>query len=277
MLAPFSASRLKINRATQHTQELQREITVFFERNPFKLVVYEVEDRRSSYELVSWNVRLSRLLPVEVSAIIGDIVHNARVALDVLACDLVALAGHSTKGVYFPFCESADELVGMIKRRNVHRASKEAVKLFHSMEPYRGGNVKLRLIHDMDIRDKHSAIIVALGAAGTEILKDIPDIAEDAMKSFSSAILGDNQMLVMMPKAWSPPVGTELPLKFGVIFGQFYQKGCPLQGNEVVTTLHGLVQEVKSVIEAFAALYPEDVLFEEAAPEQRVMMHYPGR
>jgi hypothetical protein len=63
--------------------------------------------------------------------------------------------------VYFPFCESKEDLPEMIKRRSFHKAGEAAVALLHEFAPYRGGNIALRAIHDLDIQDKHTSIIVA--------------------------------------------------------------------------------------------------------------------
>jgi hypothetical protein len=48
----------------------------------------------------------------------------------------------------------------MIKRRGFDKAGAAAVKLMTELQPYRGGNVALRAIHDLNIRDKHKMLIV---------------------------------------------------------------------------------------------------------------------
>jgi hypothetical protein len=45
-----------------------------------------------------------------MGAIVGDIIHNLRAALDLAACDLVRIRGGNDNGVYFPFCNEPDEL-----------------------------------------------------------------------------------------------------------------------------------------------------------------------
>ena len=93
--------------------------------------------------------------PEELSAIFGDIVHNLRTALDLAASACVRANGKSDKGVFFPFCKEASELDAMIKRRNIDRAHPDVVSYIRSLAPYKGGNIALRAIHDLDVRDKH--------------------------------------------------------------------------------------------------------------------------
>jgi hypothetical protein len=62
-------------------------------------------------------------------------------------------------GFWFESRESADKLDDMIRRRHFDRAGTDAVALLRSLKPYHNGNAALRVIHDLDIRDKHQALI----------------------------------------------------------------------------------------------------------------------
>jgi hypothetical protein len=105
-------------------------------------------------------------VPNELGAIVGDVIHNLRAALDLTAAEVVRSAGGDDKKVSFPFCESEEDLDGMIQRRNFDQAGEEAVALLRTLKPYREGNLALRVIHDINIHDKHRALIpTAMGAA----------------------------------------------------------------------------------------------------------------
>jgi hypothetical protein len=144
---PFSASAIKIRRAQTHLAELELEIAKFIDANP---VTVTTQSRRSTEVTVNF-VGVSEI----ISAIVGDIIHNLRAALDLAACDLVRIRGESDRGVYFPFCDSPEDLRDMIKRKRFNRAGRNAVALLHELRPYRNGNSALRAIHDLDIQDKH--------------------------------------------------------------------------------------------------------------------------
>jgi hypothetical protein len=87
MLAPFEAPKLEIKRARHHLQELETEVAAYFNRKPMALIVEKPEgfDQIGCH---SWTVRIREPVPVYLAPIIGDIVHNLRASLDLIACDL---------------------------------------------------------------------------------------------------------------------------------------------------------------------------------------------
>ncbi len=99
-------------------------------------------------------------VPGDPEAVIGDCTHNLRAALDLMACDLVRAAGGNDKHVYFPFAHQEADLEKMIKEKNFDRAGDDAVTLLKSFKPHRGGDELLRAMHDLDIEDKHKALII---------------------------------------------------------------------------------------------------------------------
>ena len=68
---------------------------------------------------------------------IGDIIHNLRAALDVMACDLVRLNRKSATGVHFPFARSASDLAKQIKEKHIDRAGPQVVDEIKKLQPYR--------------------------------------------------------------------------------------------------------------------------------------------
>ena len=157
MIPPFKASRLKIERAQTHIFELEIAVENFFSRKPCAIVVEPYFDGSLSWAR-SCTARVRENVPYSFSPIIGDIIHNLRTALDLLACDLVRLAGKNPSSVYFPFCERPTELHSAIKKKNIHRAGHDVVEVIERFQPYRGGNETLRALHDMDVSDKHKSL-----------------------------------------------------------------------------------------------------------------------
>jgi len=164
-----------------------------------------------------------------MGAILGDAIHNMRSALDLMAVSLVDEAKGNTNGVYFPFAESGDELDPMIKRRNFHRAPEEAVDLLRTLAPYKGGNVALRAIHDLDIEDKHKTLIPHLAMTTTPELSMVGSIADGTVE------------LVMAPGA-APTVEFLFP------------EGTGLHGQPIIPTLHELVKLVSGILDTFEAI-----------------------
>jgi len=97
----FQNSKLKIERAKKHISDLNFEINGFRKRNPYKFVI-EQDPQSGNYALT---FRVQEKEPYYLPLIIGDVIHNLRTALDILACELVQLNGGNADDVYFPFCD----------------------------------------------------------------------------------------------------------------------------------------------------------------------------
>ena len=117
--------------------------------------------------------KIRKPVPIKFSALIGDFIHNLRTALDLLVCDLVTINGKSTKEVYFPFCASPAELPRMIRDRKIYRAGPDIVAYIESLKPYTGGNIALRAIHDLDVTDKHHALLPVISGVKSSARKNL--------------------------------------------------------------------------------------------------------
>lgn len=164
-----------------------------------------------------------------MSAIVGDIIHNLRAALDLMAAELCRLNKESDDGVYFPFCETADKLAEMIKRRKFDRAGPAAVRLLTELKPYKGGNAALRGIHDLDIQDKHQSLIPNVMTVASPVFR--MDIIGGVLKPVP---IGDH----------SKPSEIRLLMPAGSAFAD----------KELLPTLHELVKLTASIVERFKLL-----------------------
>ncbi|WP_439548206.1 hypothetical protein [Falsiroseomonas sp.] len=248
-LAPFEGARLKITRAAIHIDELDSAIAAYLARRPAAIVV-EQPVMWVEFDSYAWVARLRQPVPTELAAIIGDAVHNLRASLDLLATDLVRLNGQSTRNVHFPFASNAGELQGQIKQKGMSRAAPHVVELVRQLQPYTGGNVALRGLHDLDLRDKHQALIPVIAAAC------IPPAVLDFRGSstpipeWRSAIPHDGFQMVILPRTKNMAIGCEVPATFTVVF----PKDTPLASLEVVPALRELHRYVGHVVDQFAAL-----------------------
>lgn len=218
----FEDSTLKVQRAKRHIQELTDVIDTWNRESPPEWN-FELKHSENGEFAVKFDAHLPAI-PKVFGAIIGDIIHNLRAALDLMATALVIKTGGNGAGVYFPFADDQTNLDDMIKRRNFHRAGDRAVDLLKTLEPYKGGNLLLRAIHDLDVDDKHRNII-------------------EQMKQNTSPVIQfrEGKLPTVAPDSESP---TTLTLG----------KDSPLAEREIIQTLHEMVELVEGIIEAFAAL-----------------------
>jgi hypothetical protein len=249
-LEPFAASRLKIARAKRHIGEFRDAAQQFLLSAPARIVAEQLPEWEKLDSIV-WTVRDARPIPIELSAILGDAIHNLRTALDLMATDLVRLNGKSTKKVYFPFAFNARELDAQIKAKNMDRAAPDALKLLRSLKPYAGGNAALRGLHDLDITDKHQALIPAVAATSLPPLTLIIGTHANPIASWDTTITHDGQMVLIMPAPGNISLGEVLPAAFRLVFAT----GNPFAGEEIVPTLPRLYEHVLSTVEAFSTLY----------------------
>jgi hypothetical protein len=235
----LSASDIKIQRARRHLVELESEVGDFVASRPVKFNVETLENSGGR----SFNSHMHMApLSENVGAIVGDIIHNLRSALDLTAAELVRAVGEDDKGVHFPFSESAEDLDGTIKRRKFDKAGAEAVVLLQTLKPYRTGNVALQVIYDLEVHDKHRALIPSAMSAASPIVR-----MWDADGTINPQIIGDpaspNDIKIMFPNE----VG--------------------LQGRELIPTLHELVQLVDDIVEAFRSLASRGLKDDDGAPQ----------
>ena len=85
----FENSELKLARARHHIAELDKEVTDFLSREPFCAVI----EYNHSFTRMRLTFRVCESVPQVFSAMIGDVIHNLRAGLDLLACEIVRLNG----------------------------------------------------------------------------------------------------------------------------------------------------------------------------------------
>jgi hypothetical protein len=248
-LKPFDVPRLKIRRARYHIDDLIEQLRVFIKREPFFLEITPAPETWTKGK--KWVVHVSEEVPLDFAAIIGDVIHNLRSALDLMACELVRANGQSDDDVHFPFANSATELDEMIEKRHMNRAKPEVIALLKSVAPYKGGNIALRAIHDLDIMDKHQELLPTLGMINAPEIPGQGTLRVGPIRDGTGiAALGIDSML---------PIGHRRMGEFSLQFPMHHVspvglKEAPLGGLEIIPTLKRLANLVEGYVEACAAL-----------------------
>jgi hypothetical protein len=202
-------------------------------------------------------VRNREPVPQELSIIFGDAVHNLRTALDVMANDLVALNGVAPKNVYFPFARSADDLERQIKNK-MRGASEDIKDLIRALKPYIGGNNALRAVHDLDITDKHIALVdvaVDIVSPSLPLLKTEHTKFED--RGGQVRFVADFSRFSTTPIDTSGFDVSDHTQILGKIDGSkavvTIAEGLPMGGHPAVESLNQLADLVEGIVETFEA------------------------
>ncbi len=242
-MANFRGPNLKIQRAKKHISELHHEVATYIARHPYRMVVQQ--DTDPGY--YCWVLRITEEIPEQLSVIIGDVVHNLRATLDLLACELVRLNGADTHNVYFPFSADQNGFEDAIHVRHMDRAAPDVVNMIRLLKPYHGGNEALRGLHDLDIIDKHKLLIPCshfTGIPNLEIQNESKTTA--AIISCRVGLVQDGQCVMRTPIAKNIKIGQEFDAAFTMTFGEG-----PFNAKPIVQTLRELTELVVEIVSTF--------------------------
>jgi hypothetical protein len=150
-----SGAAIKFRRAQRHLQELQRLATEYLESKPFELA--ENVEPGTGDKVIS--VSSARQPDPEISAVIGDVIHNARSALDQLTWSLVERDGGTPgRRTYFPTGETKSKFAKSVKEA-LDEAAVSTRDRVRALAVHPGGDEKLWLLHQLDVEDKHRLLI----------------------------------------------------------------------------------------------------------------------
>jgi hypothetical protein len=258
--ATSAGVEMKFQRAREHAAELERRVREFLESTPFE--VYE-EEEQATGDLVT-RVRVHRQPPPELSLIIGDIVHNARTALDHLAWQLVRANGvQPEEKTAFPIAWSKDSFPSYAKKclKGVNKKTFAAVE---ELKPYRGGDERFWRLHRLDIEDKHH-LLIPVGAAHRNVVLSMSFLGHEdtppaefpplALKPADRQYpLQDGAVVFRVMKAAREADETSFRSQYGLTFEVAFGDGLIIAGEPVVPTLAKLVEEAHQQVEPLISM-----------------------
>lgn len=216
----FAPARIKVARAKTFIQELHRILLEHVANDPIETAPSLEGDDPTGLIM---SIRPIGLLP---GAIVGDCVHNLRSALDLMSSELARLNAKNDKNVHFPVAQTKEGLLEQIQKKNFNKCGPDAVALLKTIAPYPGGNDRLRALHDLDLRDKHAALI-----------------PHGSLAQVKGQAYTDDQGVVRLRIEMGPE---------GMHF--FFPVGTPFERRPLISTLHELVEMVEGILRAFEAL-----------------------
>jgi hypothetical protein len=154
----FTAAKLKVERADKHISDLDKIIDSL----PDLDVSTVDRDRDFGHQILKHALPNAEKIAIDMAVIIGDAVHNLRVAIEYAYLGAFERHGLSVdKKVTFPIRETRRELEAALGGRNIQT---RAPRLFHVMvshiKSYNvGGNDLFAMLHKLDLSDKHHLLI----------------------------------------------------------------------------------------------------------------------
>lgn len=239
--SPFRDAWLKLERAKKHIEELKAEVQAFHASNPYE--IFQERNPKNDYLVVK--VRRLKHPPESLVLVAGDAIHNTRVALDYLACDLALRNGKSTKQVYFPFAKTREDFGSSGVQRKIRNLSTADQEVIRALEPYLGGKGELLFaLHDLDRVEKHINL-VTLGAAGNS-LEVKPKIA-DRMRLYKPSPFDDRDEIPIV--GFPPGVDFEGEIRPSIVI--CFADPKPVRDQPVGGMLDSFVNTVSDIIELF--------------------------
>jgi hypothetical protein len=128
MAHPLDGCRLKLDRADEHLQALKAETLAYIERKPYRFSQGRSADHREH----SFYLEATEPIPVRLSVLFGDVLQNARSALDHIAWQLASLEHVAPRRTTsFPICHDAESWkarrdqvadIGLIARAEIEQS-----------------------------------------------------------------------------------------------------------------------------------------------------------
>lgn len=156
MTTHFAGPWLKHKRANHHIAELETLFGGYVAGNMQRMSPNQDPDARPAVTLIG------EQLPEDVPTILGDAIHNLRVALDHAYYILVEKGGGAPDDwTSFPFGKNLVDLRASINGKAAEKLPAPAAVsyILDELQPYAGGQRSLYELHRLDIADKHTTIL----------------------------------------------------------------------------------------------------------------------
>lgn len=253
-----SSGGVKVDRAIEHINYLEREIAAFKERGGYS--TFRDDDPQTG-DLVH-RARVLEQPPPRWGAIAGDAIHNLRSALDILWRRLMYPDGGGETNFKIAFnIYGSPEAFKRSNSREIKSRNKAAVEIYRTLKPYKGGNDNLWRLSVLDDADKHRLLIpVGLAIVDTRIrleFNQFVDFSEASMDMAHNALSGtalrypiyDGAELYRLEAHARSKVDMNPQITFDIAFGEAgVAEGEPMP---IVPTLSELLGVVEGVIKAF--------------------------
>lgn len=148
----LESCRVKLESAKHHVSVVVGLLQEYAASKPYETATRAFENTPDA------ELYISRIdpLPRRLAPSVGDVIHNARAALDHLAYQLVP-----SKKTYFPIADDEAKYKEKIKR-DLKGASNAVLDLVNSIKPFKEGNTLLWQLNRLDNVDKHQLVLTSV-------------------------------------------------------------------------------------------------------------------
>jgi hypothetical protein len=254
----------RVERAKEQRRDLEREMREWTEGGAYKVGSYE--DAKTGYTVYYLHELAD--IPPRVVALISEILHSLRTALDNLAYQLflVCRTDPADEGerIYFPIYDDSKtkeaDAFGKIKPFR-----KEIIEAIHKVNPCKSGQPVLWILHRLDIVDKHRRILfemlvhhsVFVREALRQLLieRGFPDMAGAVvLRPAFSLSANTGRKAKVGDVIFTAPADTsdEMKKKFQFTFDVAFDEPGIIEGKSVIETLDAMFKLIEGFLPSFA-------------------------
>lgn len=246
----FDASScfVKTRRAREHLQQMNAIGKELSGTDTY----WRTETERNGRDVVV-RLRLGAPLPPDTACVVGDVVHNARSALDYLACLAVeANGGTVTRRTQFPVCTEPSAFSRNIKQQ-LAGAPAFFIDLAESVQPYKRvvpAESPLHIVNRLDIADKHRQLLAAavIPASIEFSIDDAPQSVEhvELTKEFPFPLVDGTPLVRFRLALGYEVIRPAFRLGLGSNIALVEQP--PVHGQPLIHMLLNLISELESTV-----------------------------
>lgn len=248
MIDRFTAARYKIERAEKHIAELAAIIAALPDT-----YASTVEPNEKGGETIKYFAPNVPKIAAEMAVIIGDAIHNLRVAVEYAYLGAVERHAVSELDSYtkFPTGETRKNVEDALKNREIDVLCPRLFdRIVSDIKPYVvGGNCLLKFLHDLDVSDKHWLLTPLMSVS---VIKDIVVENENGeiITGDTFPIPGDGTFFFDFGPGCK--VKDKGKITVNVVFAEI--EIAMLKGVPVIGDLKDLTKSAKNVVERLGTL-----------------------
>lgn len=143
-----------VDHAKRRIDDYRCELDKFAREVPFTQLTELSADGREDHH----KVRLKKRLPVVLSFIASEVIHNLRAALDHIGYESATKSGKSGKYAHFPFGSSQEDIESRRTTGKSREIPHDVFEVMISFQPFKGGNDLLWALNRLCNRQKHEML-----------------------------------------------------------------------------------------------------------------------
>lgn len=254
LMNPMDGPLLKIERADYHIGEIEGIFRRYISANAKAMRPKKHRNARQG------TARIGLKFPRKLPAVIGDAIHNLRVALDHAYWIMVEdNGGEWHKSIKFPFFDSIEQGKNTLRGYTASSKPNDEVLdfIFDDLQPAPGGRHELYDLHTLDITDKHKLLIPSRVGITLESGRAIRMFNGEVWRSLAGPLEGGSAQLVLtiagggsLVEAQKIEYNGNLQHALSILFGEG-----EFENRPVLATLRMLRESVTGAVKGLAELH----------------------